>query len=226
MKKNFFRMFAAIQPLVLTMAFCGAIATVFTACNKDDDDSPAPTPTPQPETPSAYTVTLDFVMHEKTFDMMTVDFIYTDAKGNETTMKIDKSTPPNAQLTALEKDFFDNNPTLALWRNEETEQRYPGINDYLDTKHLKVYRVTLENVAVGSTIKTTALPHILDSFQPKEENDYALMPVVLISRSNADKFMTAHSVSVSFFSAKNWEKLKEMLNSKELAYCMNTVVVN
>ena len=48
MKKNFFRMFAAIQPLVLTMAFCGAIATVFTACNKDDDDSPAPTPTPQP----------------------------------------------------------------------------------------------------------------------------------------------------------------------------------
>ena len=219
MKKNFFRMFAAIL-------FCGAIATVFTACNKDDDDSPAPTPTPQPETPTAYTVTLDLLMHEKTFDMMTLDFIYTDAKGKETTMKIDKSTTPNGQLTALEKKFFDNDPTLAIWRVEESEQKYPGINDYLDTKHLKVYRVTLENVAVGTTIKTTAQPHILDSFQPKEENDYALMPVVLISRSNADKFMAAQSVFLSFFSAKNWEKLKEMLNSKELAYCMNTVVVN
>lgn len=218
MKKNFFRMFAAIL-------FCGAIATVFTACDKDDDDSPVPTPTPQPETPTAYTVMLDFVMHEKTFDMMTVDFIYTDAKGKENTMKIDKSTTPNAQLTALEKDFFDNNPTLALWRNEETEQRYPGINDYLDTKHLKVYRVTLENVAVGTTLKTTALPHILDSFQPKEQDDYALMPVVLISRSNDDRFMTAHQVSLSFFSAKNWDKLKEKLNSKELAYCMNIVEV-
>lgn len=42
MKKKIFRMFAAIL-------FCGAIATVFTACSKDDDE-PGNTPTPEPTT--------------------------------------------------------------------------------------------------------------------------------------------------------------------------------
>ena len=47
MKKNFFRMFAAIL-------FCGAIATVFTACSKDDDDNNT-TPTPEAQKNTAKT---------------------------------------------------------------------------------------------------------------------------------------------------------------------------
>ena len=212
-------MFAAIL-------FCGLTTTVFTSCGGDDDNNNNNNKnTPTPETPKAYTVNLDFVMHEKTFGMMTVDFTYTDAKGESKTMLIDKSKAPNAQLTALEKKFFDNDPTLNMFRGDESEQKYPGINDYLDSKHLKVYRVTLENVAVGTTITTTAQAHILDSFQPKEENDYALMPTVLISKSNADRLMTSNTLSLSFFSAKNWDKLKTILTSRELGACMNTIEV-
>lgn len=42
------------------------------------------------------------VVHQKALDMMTVDFIYTDADGKENTMKIDKNTATNGQLTEME----------------------------------------------------------------------------------------------------------------------------
>ena len=217
MKKNFLWMLAAIL-------FCGAIATVFTACGDSDDDDPTPTPTPQPD-PKEYTVTLDLVMHERTFNIMTLDFIYTDANGNENTMQIDKSKSPNAQLTEMEKKFFEDDPTLSLYRGEEAEAKYPGINDYLDTSHLKVFRVTLNKVAVGKIIKTTAKTYILDSYTPKETNDYELMPAVFITRSNSSKFLSSATLVMRFFGAHNWESLKAKMNGKELATCMNVIEI-
>lgn len=111
--------------------------------------------------------------------MMTVDFIYTDADGKENTMKIDKNTATNGQLTEMEKLFFDNNPMLNGYKNEES---HPGITDYLSSKYLNVYRVTLNNVAVGKTVITSAKSYILDSYQPAETNNYVLMPIVMPTR--------------------------------------------
>ena len=213
MKKNLLWMLAAIF-------FCGAITT---SCSKDDDDKNSPTPTPEPETAKSYKVTLDMVIHEKALDMMTVDFIYTDADGKENTMKIDKNTAANAQLTELEKKFFNNDPTLALYKNEDN---HPGITDYLSTKYLKVYRVTLDNVATGKTIKTTAKSYILDSYQPNETNNYVLVPIVIPTREGQnDSFMASLSFVMYFYRADNWERLKDKLNGKEIAACMNTLVI-
>jgi hypothetical protein len=206
--------------MLAAILFCGAITT---SCSKDDDEKNSPTPTPEPETAKSYKVTLDMVIHEKALDMMTVDFIYTDADGKENTMKIDKNTAANAQLTELEKKFFNSDPTLALYKNEDN---HPGITDYLSTKYLKVYRVTLDNVATGKTIKTTAKSYILDSYQPNETNNYVLVPIVIPTREGQnDSFMASLSFVMYFYRADNWERLKDKLNGKEIAACMNTLVI-
>ena len=143
MKKNLLSKFAVCLKGFAILAICGAITT---SCSKNDDDNTSPTPSPEPQTAKSYKVTLDMVVHQKALDMMTVDFIYTDADGKENTMKIDKNTATNGQLTEMEKLFFDNNPMLNGYKNEES---HPGITDYLSSKYLNVYRVTLNNVAVG-----------------------------------------------------------------------------
>ena len=217
MKKNFLWMLAAIL-------FCGAMTTVLTACGGSDNDSPTdPTPS-QPET-KEYTVTLDLVVHERAFNMMTLDFIYTDANGKENKMHVDKSTTSNAQLTEMEKSFFAKDPQLEAYRDAEAEQKYPGINDYMDTKHLKVYRVTLDKVASGKTITTTATTYILDSYQPKESNDWELMPTVIVAEKNSGNFLSTAALLLRFFGANNWDKLKERMNGGVIGSCVNTVVL-
>lgn len=163
------------------------------------------------------------VVHQKALDMMTVDFIYTDADGKENTMKIDKNTATNGQLTEMEKLFFDNNPMLNGYKNEES---HPGITDYLSSKYLNVYRVTLNNVAVGKTVITSAKSYILDSYQPAETNNYVLMPIVMPTREGDNNdFLNSLSFSMYFYRADNWDKLKERINGKEIPACMNTLII-
>ena len=133
------------------------------------------------------------VVHQKALDMMTVDFIYTDADGKENTMKIDKNTATNGQLTEMEKLFFDNNPMLNGYKNEES---HPGITDYLSSKYLNVYRVTLNNVAVGKTVITSAKSYILDSYQPAETNNYVLMPIVMPTRERLSENLQCGKISL------------------------------
>lgn len=220
MKKNLLSKFAVCLKGFAILAICGAITT---SCSKNDDDNTSPTPSPEPQTAKSYKVTLDMVVHQKVLDMMTVDFIYTDADGKENTMKIDKNTATNGQLTEMEKLFFDNNPMLNGYKNEES---HPGITDYLSSKYLNVYRVTLNNVAVGKTVITSAKSYILDSYQPAETNNYVLMPIVMPSREGDNNdFLSSLSFSMYFYRADNWDKLKERINGKEIPACMNTLII-
>ena len=138
-------------------------------------------------------------------------------------MKIDKDTATNGQLTEMEKLFFDNNPMLNGYKNEES---HPGITDYLSSKYLNVYRVTLNNVAVGKTVITSAKSYILDSYQPAETNNYVLMPTVMPTREgNSNEFLSTISFIMYFYRANNWATLKERLNGKEIPACMNTITL-
>ena len=223
MKKNLFGMLTSCLTGLAILAICGAITT---SCNKDDDNNttPTPTPSPEPETPvSYYNVTLDMVIHKQALDMMTVDFFYTKADGKEDSMRIDKNTATNGQLTAFEKTFFDKDYALNMYKNEEN---HPGITEYLSSTNLNVYRVTLNNVASGTTLKTTAKSYILDSYQPAETNNYVLMPTVMPTREgNSNEFLSTIGFTMYFYRADNWARLKERLNGKEIPACMNTITL-
>lgn len=109
------------------------------------------------------------------------------------------------------------------YKNEES---HPGITDYLSSKYLNVYRVTLNNVAVGKTVITSAKSYILDSYQPAETNNYVLMPIVMPTREGDNNdFLNSLSFSMYFYRADNWDKLKERINGKEIPACMNTLII-
>jgi len=98
MKKNFFRMFAAIL-------FCGAIATVFTACSKDDDDNKTtPTPEAQKNTAKTASAWYEVNMGEDVLEVFDVEVTTISPSFGESTKKLTKTSYSFADRDCAIKD--------------------------------------------------------------------------------------------------------------------------
>ncbi len=98
MKKNFFRMFAAIL-------FCGAIATVFTACSKDDDDNnTTPTPEAQKNTAKTASAWYEVNMGEDVLEVFDVEVTTISPSFGESTKKLTKTSYSFADRDCAIKD--------------------------------------------------------------------------------------------------------------------------
>lgn len=100
MKKNFFRMFAAIL-------FCGAIATVFTACSKDDDDNNnnnQPTPEAQKNIAKTASAWFEVIMGQDVLEVFDVEVTTISPSIGESTKKLTKSSFSFADRECSVKD--------------------------------------------------------------------------------------------------------------------------
>lgn len=209
MKKNFFRMFAAIL-------VCGAIATVFTACSKDDDGT---TPTPTPDQPQHFKaeVTLTFIAHPKALNYFEYKFKYVDANGNTKTIDINEKTQGSGSLDDFElkaiKDMIDAQASI------------PG---YEDLKKPFVYRIVLKDQPSGGKVTFTTTCHVKEGASISETLVYALPTVIRsIKKGNGARLLASAEFGIAGrrVTPEQWEKYKESMEGKEISQASGEIVV-
>jgi hypothetical protein len=184
MKKNFYRMFAAIL-------FCGAMTTVFTSCSKDDDDNNGgSTPSGQQggETnqPTKRDVELNFIAQKKSLQYFEYDFKYVDAKGNTKTIDIDENTASASIGTLAQFPLYT-----------QTISGMAAVEAYADLANPFIYRVTLKDQPVGKTISYTTTCHVKENATITETLQYATPGVLAVS--------VADNIAYSPFSIRTWK---------------------
>ena len=184
MKKNLYRMFAAIL-------FCGAMTTVFTSCSKDDDDNNGgSTPSGQQggETnqPTKRDVELNFSAQKKSLQYFEYDFKYVDAKGNTKTIDIDENTASASIGTLAQFPLYT-----------QTISGMAAVEAYADLANPFIYRVTLKDQPVGETISYTTTCHVKENATITETLQYATPGVLAVS--------VADNIAYSPFSIRTWK---------------------
>jgi len=216
MKKNFFRMFAAIL-------FCGTIATVFTACSKDDDSSKSLPQEqggqgqPGGQKATKGDVTLTFVAQPKSLQFFEYDFKYVDAKGNTKTIDIDQNTTSSGSLDDLELGFL-----------KETINAFAAIPEYSDIKNPFIYRVVIKDQPVGGKVTYTTTCHVKEIPSISETLQY-LTPMVVpsLKLENRGREVTSSIIDFKSFkiSPEKWADYVKTIEGKEIAQASGTVSV-
>ena len=213
MKKNFIRMFAAIL-------FCGAIATVFTACSKDDDDNSKSTPDQPKEEQKATKgdVTLTFIAQPKSLQYFEYDFKYVDAKGNTKTIDIDQDTKSSGSLDDFEFQYI-----------KEAINALATMPGYADISTPFVYRVALKDQPIGGTVTYTTTCHVKEGASISETLQYALPQVISTLKLENDARMLAESTVFNFRTQKvtseQWEKYVSTMEGKTISQASGEITV-
>jgi hypothetical protein len=218
MKKYYSMVFAAIRPLMFSMAFCGAIATVFTACSKDDDDNKTPVQPKDDQKATKGDVTLTFVAQPKSLQYFEYDFKYIDAKGNTKTVDIDEKTQSTGSLDDLEIGFYKNTIS-ALAQDPE----------YADLNNPFVYRVVLKDQPVGGKVTYTTVCHVKEGATITETLRYAT-PLVISSKrlENSERVLVSSIFSFNSqrVSPEQWNEYITKMEGKEIREASGEVSLN